>query len=159
MHLKGYIPSHLPTKEGSPVRLWILAAALACSTAAQAATVVKCTDASGKVTFAQNVCPGDTQGGAVEVKAAARPSGEGPAVQLADPSKTYVAPKPKPKPKAPEPEIVYKEVPVEVPVPVYIKPCVKYVDVKRHVRETTPDGRVLAGVQIDKVPVPCDPKK
>lgn len=158
MHLKGYIPSHLPPKEGSPVRLWILAAALACSTAAQAATVVKCTDAAGKVTFAQNVCPGDTQGGEVEVKAAARPSGEGPAVQLADPSKTYVAPKPKPKPKAPEPEIVYKEVPVEVPVPVYVKPCMKTVEVRIPLREKKADGSTRGGVEVRKVQVPCNAK-
>lgn len=140
------------------MRLWILAAALACSTAAQAATVVKCTDAAGKVTFAQNVCPGDTQGGEVEVKAAARPSGEGPAVQLADPSKTYVAPKPKPKPKAPEPEIVYKEVPVEVPVPVYIKPCMKKVMVPYSYTEVGKDGKRRGVAGAREVMVPCNQK-
>ncbi len=140
------------------MRLWIIAAALVCSTAAHAATVVKCTDAAGKVTFAQNVCPGDTQGGEFEVKTAPRPSGEGPAVQLADPSKTYVVPKPKPKPKAPEPEIVYKEVPVEVPVPVYIKPCVRYVEQKIRTTQKMADGSTRGGVEIRKVPVPCDRK-
>jgi hypothetical protein len=157
MHLKGYIPSHLPPKEGSPVRLWIIAAALACSTAAQAATVVKCTDAAGKVTFAQNVCPGDTKGAEVDVKAAARPSGEGPAVQLADPSKTYVAPKPKPERRQKAaPEVIVKEVPVASPQSVQVQPCVKYVEVRRHVRTKRPDGTELAGVQVDKVPVPCN---
>lgn len=140
------------------MRLWILAAALVCSTAAQAATVVKCTDAAGKVTFAQNVCPGDTQGGEVEVKAAARPSGEGPAVQLADPSKTYVAPKPKPKPKAPEPEIVYKEVPVEVPVPVYVKPCMKTVNVPYSRSEKNADGSRSGVAGYHQVQVPCNAK-
>lgn len=138
------------------MRLWIIAAALACSTAAQAATVVKCTDAAGKVTFAQNVCPGDTQGAEVEVKAAARPSGEGPAVQLADPSKTYVAPKPKPKPKAPEPEIVYKEVSVEVPVPVYIKPCMKKVMIPYRRSEVGKDGRRSGVAGAQEVMVPCN---
>ena len=142
------------------MRLWILAAALACSTAAQAATVVKCVDGAGKVSFAQNTCPAGTTGASVQVNAAQRPSGDGPAVQMADPSKTYARPKPKPAPKpaAPEPEVVYREVPVPVQMPIQVKPCVKYVEVMRHVRKTTPDGRVLAGVQVDKVPVPCNQK-
>lgn len=139
------------------MRLWILAAALACSTAAQAATVVKCVDGAGKVSFAQNTCPAGTTGASVEVNAAQRPSGDGPAVQMADPSKTYARPKPKPAPKpaAPEPEVVYREVPVPVQVPVYIKPCVKYVEQKIHTRQKMADGSTRGGVEIRKVPVPC----
>lgn len=139
------------------MRLWIIAAALVCSTAAQAATVVKCTDAAGKVTFAQNACPGDTKGAEVDVKAAARPSGEGPAVQLANPSKTYVAPKPKPERRQKAaPEVIVKEVPVAVPTPVYVKPCVKYVEQRIHSRQKMADGSTRGGVEIRKVPVPCD---
>ncbi|MCU9947497.1 DUF4124 domain-containing protein [Pseudomonas sp. PDM13] len=138
------------------MRLWIIAAALVCSTAAQAATVVKCTDAAGKVTFAQNACPGDTKGAEVDVKAAARPSGEGPAVQLADPSKTYVAPKPKPERRQKvAPEVIVKEVPVAVPTPVYIKPCVKTVDVPYSYSQVGKDGKRRGVAGTRKVQVPC----
>ncbi|MDU9398200.1 hypothetical protein RTK35_16810, partial [Pseudomonas sp. zfem003] len=80
-----------------------------------------------------------------------------PAVQMADPSKTYARPKPKPAPKpaAPEPEVVYREVPVPVQVPVQVKPCVKYVEQKIHTRQKMADGSTRGGVEIRKVPVPC----
>lgn len=140
------------------MRLWILAAALACSTAAQAATVVKCVDGAGKVSFAQNTCPAGTTGAAVEVNAAQRPSGDGPAVQMADPSKTYARPKPKPAPKpaAPEPEVVYREVPVQVPV--YIKPCMKKVHVPYSYRVKNPDGTTSGVAGTKEVMVPCNQK-
>lgn len=146
------------------MRLWILAAALACSTAAQAATVVKCTDATGKVTFAQNVCPGDTQGGEVEVKAAARPSGEGPAVQLADPSKTYAAPKPKTDQRerrdvgASEEASENAEQPAAVthraPPVVRQQVCYKNVLVKNG--GVDKNGKRYGQAEYVKVPVPCN---
>lgn len=142
------------------MRLWILAAALACSTAAQAATVVKCVDGAGKVSFAQNTCPAGTTGASVEVNAAQRPSGDGPAVQIADPSKTYARPKPKPAPKpaAPEPEVVYREVPVPVQVPVQVKPCMKKVMVPYSYSQLDKDGKRTGVAGAREVMVPCNQK-
>lgn len=143
------------------MRLWIIAAALACSTAAQAATVVKCVDASGKVAFSQNECPPGTTGAELKVEAAPRPSGDGADVRLADPSKSFAPPKPKvvrhiAAPQAEEPKVVYRE--VEKQVPVYIKPCVKYIEQKIHTRQKMADGSTRGGVEIRKVPVPCNTK-
>lgn len=78
------------------MRTLLLVAAVVWSLFATAAGVVKCVDAAGKITFTQTTCPVGAASELLEIKASQRPSGEGPAVRLADPSKTYIKRKPKP---------------------------------------------------------------
>lgn len=61
--------------------------------AAVAGSISKCVDASGAITFSQHGCADGGAGQEVEAKAAPRPSGEGPAVKMADPSTLPVMPK------------------------------------------------------------------
>lgn len=141
------------------MRLWILAAALACSTAAHAATVVKCVDASGKVAFSQNECPPGTTGAELKVEAAPRPSGDGADVRLADPSKSFAPPKPKvvrhrSSPQSEEPKVVYRE--VEKPVPVYVQPCMKKVMVPYNYAQVGKDGKRRGVAGAREVLVPCN---
>lgn len=77
------------------MRHFLIAAALVCCGTASAASVVKCVDAAGKVTFAQNECPAGQAVEKHEVKASQRPSGDGPAVKLATPIKPSASPKPR----------------------------------------------------------------
>ncbi|MCO7558028.1 DUF4124 domain-containing protein [Metapseudomonas otitidis] len=142
------------------MRLWILAAALACSTAAQAATVVKCVDGAGKVSFAQNACPPGTSGEQVQVREAPRPSGDGPAVQMADPSKTYAPPKPtivRVRREKPAPEVVKQEPEkVRAPSQAVARPCMKTVLVPYNYRQRNADGTTSGVAGTRKVQVPCN---
>ena len=76
------------------MRLFMLLAVLAC-TQLQAATVVKCKDATGHITFTQSFCPDAGVGEAVDVQNT-RPSGAGEGVRMAPkyvaPRVTYAAP-------------------------------------------------------------------
>jgi len=60
-------------------------ALLAMAGAAMAAPVFKCVDGSGKVTFSQHGC-GQAEPHQVLAPSAPRPSGDGPAIKLADPA-------------------------------------------------------------------------
>jgi hypothetical protein len=147
------------------MRLWILAAAaLLGSTSASAATVVKCVDDAGKITYAQNECPAGLVGEQHDVKASQRPSGEGPAVKLADPSKTYIKQEPKPVRRAAAvTQPVEQEVAEQAPAPRggvvrqnANQPCVKWVEQRYSYPTTDKDGRRVGVAGVRKVPVPCN---
>ncbi|MCY1544208.1 hypothetical protein D9M68_800720 [compost metagenome] len=123
--------------------------------------MVKCVDAVGKVTFAQNECPAGMVGEQHDVKTSQRPSGEGPAVKLADPSKTYTSPRPKvskPRPAPPSPEVVYSDPKPAEPQVIYVKPCVKYVNVPYSYGKRNADGSRTGRAGTYKAAVPCNAK-
>ncbi len=143
------------------MRLFVLAAlALLVSFNVPAATVVKCMDSSGKVTFVQNQCPEGLVGELRDVKASQRPSGDGPAVRMADPSKTYVTAKPKPvrKVRTVQPQQVEADAAPVAAAPTRVivqQPCKRYVEQRiRYTRKAT-NGGTTGGVRVVKVPVPC----
>ncbi|WP_280377989.1 hypothetical protein [Pseudomonas sp. BN515] len=145
------------------MRLWILAAALLGSASASAATVVKCVDAAGKITYAQNECPAGLVGEQHDVKASPRPSGEGPAVKLADPSKTYIKKESRPVRRAAPAQPASQEVAEQPPAPRggvvrqnANQPCVKWVEQRYSYTRMDKDGRPVGRAGIRKVPVPCN---
>ena len=130
---------------------------------AQAASVMKCVDAAGKVTFVQNAnCPTNT--GLTDVVNAhnASPSGSSAAVPLADTSKpkakkssgqSYTVVGEQPAPAAapavksePEPPVVVRPA---------NQPCVKLVDQRYTYSKVDKKGRQVSGAGIRKVVVPC----
>jgi len=126
---------------------------------ASAASVVKCVDAAGKVTFSQHACPSPDHDAAVVSVKNARPSGDGPASRLADPSRpaaarsqgqTYTVVGEREKlPDAP----IQAERPRAAPAAQ--GPCVKWVDRQINSSRITKDGRRVGTAEIIKVPVPC----
>lgn len=145
------------------MRFYVVAAlALFGSFEVSAATVVKCVDAKGKVTFVQNQCPDGLDGELHEVKDNPRPSGDGPSVRMADPSKTFIKK---------EPKRVRRVVPVQPEQPQVAEqepaprggvvrqnanqPCVRWVEKRVGSTMVTKDGRRRGRSQVVKVPVPC----
>lgn len=78
-----YSPS-IQTGGSLMIRQFLAAACLLAATAAPASPVYKCVGADGKVAFSQHGCSEQATGDVVTPQAA-RPSGTGPAVQLAKP--------------------------------------------------------------------------
>jgi len=135
----------------------LILAAVVLSIEATAATVVKCVDAAGKVTFAQHACPdARAQASQVTFKNAA-PSGSSAPVRLGTP-KPYV-----PKPVVRRQRVVAEAQPVAAQEPdrgrvthaAPRQPCIRMVD--RHINSTrvTKDGRRVGRSQVIKVPVAC----
>ena len=128
--------------------------------AAQAATVVKCVDAAGKVTFSQHACPSAEHDSAVMSVNNQRPSGDGPAIRLADPAKptATVRRQGQKYTVVGEPEEL-PETPIQAErqraAPAAVKPCVRYVEKQINTSRVTADGKRRGQSEIVKVPVPC----
>lgn len=139
-------------------------AAMLLSSQLQAASVMKCVDAAGKVTFTQNQnCPRDHALDDVVSAHNAAPSGSSAAVQMADPAKprqqkssgqSFVVVGAPPPPQAVEPEI--ESEPVRTAAPrAPAQPCIKLVDKMISCSRPGKDGRMRGCAQIIKVPVAC----
>ncbi|WP_395501832.1 hypothetical protein [Ectopseudomonas mendocina] len=124
-----------------------------------AASVVKCVDAAGKVTFSQHACPSPDHDVAVVSVNNQRPSGEGPATRLADPSRPAAAPGQGQaytvvgeREKLPDAPIQAERPRV---APAAQGPCVRMVDRQVNSTRVTKDGKRVGRAEIIKVPVPC----
>jgi hypothetical protein len=144
----------------------LFAAAVLLGFEAHAASVMKCVDAAGKVTFTQNAnCPSNT--GLTDVVSAhnAAPSGSSVPVQMADPTK--LPPKPqksegqsftvvgeRPAPVATVPAVKSEPVP-----PVVVRsanqPCVRVVEQPYSYSKPGKNGGTVGVAGIRKVVVPC----
>lgn len=139
-----------------------LAAALL-SSQLQAASVMKCVDAAGKVTFTQNQnCPSTAELNDVVSARNAAPSGSSTPVQMADPKRprqqkssgqSFVVVG-TPPPAAPAP-VIEKE-----PAPVVVhrapaQPCVKVVEQPYSYSMPGKNGGSVGRAGIRKVVVPC----
>lgn len=122
------------------------------------ATVFKCVDAAGKITFTQHDCPAASQDSSVVSVSNQRPSGAGPATMMADPSKL-----PPPRREArrltvvQEPEVALEE-PIQAERPRAVaqqKPCVRYVQKLVNTSRITKEGKRRGRSELIKVPVPC----
>lgn len=140
----------------------ILAAALL-SSQLQAASVMKCVDAAGKVTFTQNQnCPRATELNSVVSARNAAPSGSSARVQMADPKK----PRPQKSggqsfvvvgahPPAPHAPVSDQAAPRGVALRASNQPCIKTVDQPYSYSRINKKGNRVGGAGIRKVVVPC----
>lgn len=128
-----------------------------------AGAITKCVDAGGKVTFSQHGCPTGSDQDQVTVNAQ-RPSGEGPAVKLADPARqpaarpkrerVYTSPAVAEYEDATEPELVDEPSPPVV-VRQQNQPCMRTVEQKYSYPVRRKDGTIAGRAGIRKVLVPC----
>lgn len=138
-------------------------AAILLSSQAGAATIFKCVDESGKVTFTKNAnCPRDT--GLEDVVRAhnAAPSGSSAPVRMAAPVANRPAAKNKELVVVGEQPVVPVAQPAETSPRGGIarpqgptQPCIKIVEKLIHGRIPTKDGKIRSRAQIVKVPVAC----
>ena len=149
------------------IRLGFALAALLLSSQVSAASIFKCVDEAGKVTFTKNAnCPRNT--GLYEVVRAhnSAPSGSSAAVRMADPSRA-------PAVSSQSKELTIVGQPLQRTLPIdsgleretpvraagvnrnAAQPCVRFVD--KHVSSSrrSKNGGTVGRGQIIKVPVPC----
>lgn len=139
---------------------FLLLIAIGCFACAQlqAATVFKCKDSAGHITFVQDACPDAGVGEAISVQNA-RPSGTGADVRLAPPMPKYVAPRAAryvAPPPVEEPVEVAEERDTTTPSrggTVPRKPRVVMVDQRYSHSKKMPDGSTRGTAGIRKVPV------
>lgn len=131
---------------------------------ALSASIFKCVDAAGKITFTQNQnCPSSNKLEGISDHSNVAPSGSGPAVKMAD---TTAQPRPgksqgqsytvvgAPEPiESVAPPVADKEVAVR-PTPSN-QPCIKIVEKMVSSRRVNADGTTIGRSQIVKVPVAC----
>ena len=125
---------------------------------AHAASVVKCVDAAGKVTFVQHGCPSVDHASEVVTANSPRPSGDGPATRLADPGRApLVRSQGQKYTVVGEPEKL-PDTPIQAERPRAVAPsapCVRWVERRINTSRVSKNGGRVGSSEIIKVPVPC----